>query len=560
MKLLSFLIRYSRRTAVLAIVAGIIGGASNTALMAIINTGLSGPGTPPRDLAWMFVAVAALLPVSRFVSEWLLLRLGQDAMLKLRVELGRQILAAPLRRLEELGPHRVLATLTDDIPVIANALLMIPVLCIDFAVVVGSLAYLGWLSWSLLLIVLGFMAVGVASYQLPLIKATGYLRRAREQTDVLMKSFRGLTEGAKELKIHRRRREEFLSGVLEPAAAAYRQQNLSGMTIYTAAASWGQTLGFIVVGLLVFALPAFYTVGPQVLTGYVLLLLFIMSPLQVIMNTLPNLTRANVAVKKVEKLGLSLKQYAAEEQPAARDDFSPAWGRLELDGLLHTYRVEGDDDVFTLGPVDLSFRPGELVFLVGGNGSGKTTLAKALIGLYAPEAGEIRLDGRPVTDETRDHYRQLFSVVFSDFYLFERLLGIDFPDLDGRAQGYLSQLQLAHKVKIKDGALTTTELSQGQRKRLALLTAYLEDRPIYVFDEWAADQDPLFKQVFYHQLLPELKARGKTVFVISHDDQYYYVGDRVIKLDYGKVVADLKADAAAPVAAPGGPLPVEAAT
>jgi putative ATP-binding cassette transporter len=91
---------------------------------------------------------------------------------------------------------------------------------------------------------------------------------------------------------------------------------------------------------------------------------------------------------------------------------------------------------------------------------------------------------------------------------------------------------------VREGAFSTLALSQGQRKRLALLTAYLEDRPIYLFDEWAADQDPQFKEIFYHHLLPELRARNKTVLVITHDDRYYDVADRLIKLDYGKLVYD----------------------
>jgi len=175
------------------------------------------------------------------------------------------------------------------------------------------------------------------------------------------------------------------------------------------------------------------------------------------------------------------------------------------------------------------------LFITGGNGSGKTTLAKLLLSLYIPKEGEIYLDGKVLTDETREQYRQLFSVVFSDFYLFESLFGLDSIYLDANAQKYLAQLQLDHKVKVEDGVLSTIDLSQGQRKRLALLTAYLEDRPIYLFDEWAADQDPLFKEIFYYQLLPELKARGKALIVISHDDRYYQVADRVIKLEAGKL-------------------------
>src|ERR1044072_6370585 len=207
--------------------------------------------------------------------------------------------------------------------------------------------------------------------------------------------------------------------------------------------------------------------------------------------------------------------------------------------VSHTYYREAENSRFTLGPIDLKLTPGELVFITGGNGSGKTTLAKLLIGLYPPEAGELRINGEPVTDENRDLYRQHFTVVFSDFFLFDSLLGLEAPKLDDKAREYLIKLQLNHKLDVKEGELSTTQLSQGQRKRLALLTAYLEDRSIYLFDEWAADQDPTFKQTFYHSLLPELKARGKTVIVISHDDRYYDVADRLVKLEDGKLEYDL---------------------
>jgi putative ATP-binding cassette transporter len=165
-------------------------------------------------------------------------------------------------------------------------------------------------------------------------------------------------------------------------------------------------------------------------------------------------------------------------------------------------------------------------------------LIKLLIGLYIPQKGEIRLDGQTITDEHRDNYRQLFSVVFSDFYLFENLLGLSDFNIDTRAPEHLTKLQLDRCVQIKDRTLSTLELSQGQRKRLALLTAYLEDRSIYVFDEWAADQHPQFKEIFYFELLGQLKAAGKTAIVISHDDRYYHIADRVVKLNYGVIESD----------------------
>lgn len=538
MKLISFLVRYSPRSMFVAVAAGIVCGAVNTGLLALFNVVLRGPGTYARaTLIWCFVALCLSLPVTRFISEALLARVSQGALFRLRMQLSRQIAAAPLRHLEKLGTHRLLAALTDDIPTILGALVFIPVLCINIVVVITGLMYLSLLSAKVLLAVLGFLLLGVVIYQLSVLRATREFRAARQHLDDLFNHFRDLTGGIKEIKLHRRRRRAFLSDVLEGTAASLRARNVTGITTHAAAASWGQTLVFGVVGLILFALPSVQTIEPPTLTAYTITLLYLMGPLQVIMNTVPFLSRANVAMHKVAALGMELSALGADDQATAEPGDELKLERLEMHGVVHTYRREGEDNNFTLGPIDLTILPGEIVFLTGGNGSGKTTFAKLLTGLYVPEAGEILLNGAAITDETREFYRQHFSVVFSDFHLFESLLGMNEASLDDRARARLAQLQLDHKVQIKEGTFSTTELSQGQRKRLALLTAYMEDRPVYIFDEWAADQDPQFKEIFYFQLLPELKARGKAVLVISHDDRFYHIADHIMRLDYGKVVA-----------------------
>jgi putative ATP-binding cassette transporter len=263
-----------------------------------------------------------------------------------------------------------------------------------------------------------------------------------------------------------------------------------------------------------------------------------MTPLEAILGFFPMLGQAEVSAKKLEKLGLLLETEGGEIQEQAEPARGSRLSRLQLSGVTHSYFNECDADTFLLGPLDLTFNPGELVFIVGGNGSGKTTLAKLLAGLYTPESGEIRLNDEAITDNTREAYRQQFSVIFSDFYLFENLAGSPDDVADFQVQSYLEQLQLRRRVQISDGVFSTTALSQGQRKRLALLNTYIEDRAVCIFDEWAADQEPHFKEVFYSDILPRLKARGKLVLVITHDDRYYGMADRVIKLDYGKVEYD----------------------
>lgn len=538
MKLFLFLINYSRRIVLIALFIGILSGVCNAALIAVINAALKSAEAPSSFLLKSFIALCLILPLTRLLSELLLSRMGQKALLDMRLRLSRQMLAAPLRYLEELGAHRLLAALTEDVPVITNALVALPILFINMAVVVAGLVYLGWLSFGLLLMLLSFVTVGIVTYQLPVLRAVAHLRRARETNDSLYANFRSLISGNKELKIHRERREAFFVRELEPNATSFQTANVRAMMIFSVAATWGQLLVFIVIGLIVFGIPAWKSTSTLVLAGYSLSLLYLMSPFQLVMNFVPIVGRASVALNKLEKLGLSLAANSKESLAIASPPPAASWRLLEMRGVTHSYHREAEDDNFVLGSLDLTFTPGELVFIVGGNGSGKTTLVKLLTGLYPPESGEILLDDEPVTDENRDSYRQHFSVVFSDFHLFESLLGLDTAELDDKAREYLRQLHLNHKVKVTDGRLSTTDLSQGQRKRLALLTAYLEDRPLYVFDEWAADQDPYFKEVFYLNLLPALKARGKTIIVISHDDKYYYVADRIIKLDYGKIILD----------------------
>ncbi len=537
MKMIAFFFKHSRKSVMLSVLAGVISGACNAALLAVINAVVKRNGST-HALLWSFTGLCALLPLTRFISEYLLTYLGQGATFNLRMHLCSQILSAPLRHLEQVGAPRLLAALMDDVPAITAAILTVPLLCVNAALVIGCLVYMGILSPLLLGIVLAFMAIGIVSYQIPIIKVQKIFERARKDATALQRHFRALTQGMKELKMHNRRRQAFFNEHLTVTADSMRRYNIAGQNMYSAAASWGQTLVFVVIGLIMFALPHLRNLTSSMMVAYALSLLYLMTPLQILLNTLPQLSRANIALKNTEELGFMLATQGSD-QAGELQSVPAAWHSLELDAITHTYHREGESEDFILGPIDLRFKPGELVFITGGNGSGKTTLVKLLIGLYQPEKGCILMDGEPVGDANREIYRQYFSAVFSDFYLFDEMLGLIKPELDNQAREFLVTLKLSHKVQILDGKLSTTELSQGQKKRLALLTAYLEDRQIYIFDEWAADQDPQFKGVFYLQLLPELKRKGKTVIVISHDDRYYSVADRVIKLDEGQVVSDV---------------------
>lgn len=522
----------SRRAAVATATAvALLGGLATTSVLIVVRLALIGD-RPASQLAWAFGGLCLAVLVTGAASQAVLVRAAQQGILRLRLELCHRILDTRLRRLEELGGPRLLAGLTDDVLAVGEALSSLPVLCLNLAVVTGTLGYLAWLSWRLFVLLAAFVVIGVVSYELVARPALRFLGKARSDQDELYRRFRSLTDGAKELKLNCDRRVAFLNVTLRGTATSLSRHSVLGLSLYGVASSWGQFLFFAFIGLVLLS-PARGGIASGAAAGYVVAVLYLMGPLGGILVALPTLGRARVALRSLDALGLALRPDERPRGPCTGAG-ETHWGRLDLAGVTYGYRGDGEDEGFRLGPLDLTLRPGEVVFVTGGNGSGKTTLGKLLTGLYVPQAGQVRVDGEPVIEQTRERYRQRFAAVFADCHVFDRLVGPETDgELDRRAATQLARLQLDRQVRVDGGVLSTTALSTGQRKRLALLAAWLEDRPIYVFDEWAADQDPTFKRLFYMELVPGLRAEGKAVVVISHDDRYFHVADRVLRLEEG---------------------------
>ncbi len=535
MMLAKLFLRQSIGLVVLSVVCGLLSGASFAALVALLNVALASDKERLGDLGVKFVAVAILALVMRVASQVLLTWLRHRALLEMRSGLASRILAAPLRTLEEQGSHLVLGALMEGVVTAGTGLAILPLFLTNLVVILASLSYLAWLSLGALGVMLACIFVGLVTYWLPTLYALRLLERGRNVQDTVFKQFQSLVSGIKELKLHRRRRAVFLDEHLVPTIDKMQRLGMKSQNLFTASSAWGLLFFFVFLGVLVFGYQRWVEVDRATLTGYALTTLYIQQPFGAIMDMIPVIGQGDLAVQKIEKLGLSL---SSEEAPAPLTqpaETERSFDVLELSKVTHTYHRENDEGGFTLGPIDLTLRRGEVVFLVGGNGSGKTTLAKIITGLYTPEGGEIRIDGQPVSDATREDYRELFSAIFSDFHVFDVLLGLPPTIEETRVKHYLSRLLLDRKVDVVGGVLSTTAVSQGQRKRLALLAAYLEDRPIYLFDEWAADQDPQFKDIFYRELLPELRSQGKTIIAITHDDRYFELADRVVKLEDGRL-------------------------
>ncbi len=536
--LLRFLFAASRSKLLSLVAVSILTGLASAALVAIIHRALVPGGIGIGLIAAGFVITLLAKSATQYFAQVMLIQFAQQIVLKLCRRLCDRVLATPLDRLEAMGSPRLLATLNDDVSVLSGAVMIMPSIATNVSVLLGCSIYLAWLSWPVFLLCAGMASVGVLGYRLLLHRAQIAIVAARNGRDLLFGNFRTLIEGVKELKLHGARREEFVRTEIDETTDLLRRQNIAATHQLLIADVWSQLLFFVLVAMLLFGAPAFTTVSNTALTGYVFAALYMMSPMWALLGAVPTFMRGRVSLAKIRELDATLDtDLDTAPAPMVRSAPRSVPPLIEIEAATYEYPAPSSEEAgFLLGPIDLRLGAGEVIFVTGGNGCGKSTLVRLLTGLYSPKSGHIRCDGRVVDDSGREQYRQLFSAVFADFHLFERLFGLDARGRGDEIQRYLTILGMDHKVRVQEDRLSTTALSSGQRRRLALLTAYLEDRAVYVFDEWAADQDPTYKQVFYMRLLPELKARGKCVIVVTHDDRYFALGDRVLKLENGRIV------------------------
>ncbi|UXJ55674.1 cyclic peptide export ABC transporter [Pseudomonas citronellolis] len=519
-----------------AIVLGMLGGLAITLLLALINDALHASGGLSQGMLAGFAALCLLALGSSIASDIGTNYVGQHVIASLRKTLGEKVLLAPIEQIERFRSHRLIPILTHDVDTASNFAFCFAPLAIAFTVTLGCLGYLAWLSLPMFALTVLATALGTAIQYVARTRGIEGFETARNAEDELQRHYNAIVGGAKELRIHRLRRQRMFRQRIEHTADHICNTHIRAINTFVVAKALGSTLFFVVIGLVLAVQSLWPLAEPGVLSGFVLVLLYMKGPLEYLVATLPVISRANIAFRRIADLA---EQFSSPEPHLLLNDAEQhpqAVHSLELRDVYYGFPPVDSQPPFTLGPVNLSIREGDIVFIVGENGGGKTTLIKLLLGLYAPQHGEIVLNGRSVEAHERDDYRQLFSTIFADYYLFDELLQAD-PQAAQAAGRYLERLEIAHKVSIRDGAFSTTDLSTGQRKRLALLNAWLEERPVLVFDEWAADQDPMFRRIFYTELLPELKALGKTIIVISHDDRYFDVADQLVRMEYGRVAS-----------------------
>ncbi|AFJ46421.1 multidrug ABC transporter permease/ATP-binding protein [Shimwellia blattae] len=496
-------------------------------LIAFINRRLIAAQDISLSVLPEFLGLLLVLMAVTLGSQLALTTLGHHFVYRLRGEFIKRILDTQVGRIEQLGSAALLAGLTSDIRNITIAFVRLPELVQGGILTLGCAVYLGWLSPNMLMVTAAWVAVTIWGGFILVKRVYRHMATLRETEERLYQDYQTVLEGRKELMLNRERAEYIYRQVYQPDAAAYRHNIIRADTYHLSAVNWSNIMMLGAIGLVFWMANGLNWADTTIAATYSLTLLFLRTPLLSAVGALPTLLSAQVAFNKLNQFRLAPWQ-AAFPVSAQHNQ----WQTLELRDVTFRY----GDDAFSVGPLNLTIRRGELLFLIGGNGSGKSTLAMLLTGLYPPASGTILLDGKPVDSHNIDHYRQHFSAVFTDVCLFDQLLGPGAEPADPQlVSQWLTRLQMDSKLTLNGTQILNLKLSKGQKKRVALLLAMAEQRDIILLDEWAADQDPHFRREFYQVLLPLMQQMGKTIFAISHDDHYFIHADRLLEMRQGQL-------------------------
>ena len=482
-------------------------------------------------IAGYWVSKAHVLNRTTVILEQIIERLRLRILYKLR--------DTDVLPFEGLDKGRIYVTLSSDALRISNSAGMVINASSSLVMLLFTFALLATISINALLLTAGLVGIVIVYYMWHSRYVGEQLAGAAGKENEFFENLNGLLGGFKELKLNRGKRDDYFQSEIEQVIRATNHHRVNAGKAMNHSLLIAHTYLFFALAGLIFVLPIIAPSETAIIPMLVPIILFAAGPLADVVSSLPALAKAEAAIDNIYqlegKIDRQLEAGSKGQDCALFVPPPPVFASLKCEGLTFQYPANGRDP-FTIQPLDFEIKAGQIVFLVGGNGSGKSTLLKLLTGLYRPAAGRLQLNGQEIHDGNVTMLREMYSPIFTDFHLFPRVLGK--PQVDEtRIAELLIRMELADKTSIVDGRVTNMNLSTGQRKRLALVLSALDDRPIHIFDEWAADQDPVFRKYFYEVLLRQMAREGQTILAATHDDHYFHVADKVYAMEYGKMVA-----------------------
>ncbi|EMS7184552.1 multidrug ABC transporter permease/ATP-binding protein [Campylobacter lari] len=480
-------------------------------------------------IVYFMLLLLVFFASSSFV-EFSLSIFGQNFIFKMQRRIVKQILDTNILSILNTTKAKILASLNNDVRSISFGLLKLPEFIQSSVLIICTSAYIAYLSLEIFFLCLVWIICVFLVDNFLMSKVYFYFKNARENDDALQKNYQNILQGHKELTLNPLRAKYYYENEFEKNALKKKKSSTMGNILHILSNNWSNSAMLALVGVEFYMALNYKFASLQSATTIALSILFLRAPLGAMVGSFPTLMMAKIALDKI--LNLNLENYTHEFKIGQS---SKAWQKLYFKNVSFAY-----NEKFALKPINLELKKGECVFLIGKNGSGKSTFSMILAGLFTDFKGDIFLDNEKITKKNIYEYRSLISAIFSDFHLFEHILEDDKFSKEDLAY-WLEILELNEKVEFIENTFNTIKLSAGQKKRLAMLNALLEKRDILILDEWAADQDPMFRKFFYTKLLPLLKQKGITIFAITHDDVYFDMADRILLAQNGQI-CELKGD------------------
>lgn len=509
-----------------------LAGLAGAALIAVLTHAAEAAGQSSM-IGWVALALGTLAVfgfAQRYATRKTTARI-ERTIHNVRIRLIGKLIRVDLQTFEQIGREHLLACVEKDMKIISTASTTVIAAGQSVMLFVCATAYLAYLSPLAFVISVVVILLGVTLHFIRMRAIVGKAQQALNAENGLFGLVGHMVGGFKELKLHQQRRREIYGELVEASDRA-TSLNQEAFGVANDHLILMQSILYVLLGLIVFVLPLAGWIEPFLLIRILAVILFLNGPLNHFVGILPMYAQADAAARNIGELEQRLDKggdadaEAIEAPPAQMHSIVFRDARFAYAGA--------SEQAFEVGPIDLTLEQGQLIFITGGNGSGKSTFLKLLTGLQRPTHGEVLLNGTPLdTPAALAAYRGLFSAVFADYHLFPTLYGTTPPAPDVAA-AMLERLALSGKTRLEGRAFTPLNLSTGQRKRLAHLVTLFEDRQVYVFDEWAADQDPGFRRWFYCEELQRLKGLGKTVIAVTHDEQYFGYGDRWLHFEEGR--------------------------
>lgn len=513
----------------------ILSAAAGTGILVLLNTEsqlLEQQGYSTL-LAVFFIV---LLLVYRFSQRLLVAKTAaqiEQALHAKRQRILGKTLNLSLRDLENLGGNRVINGISASYESLSQAVVPLVAGVEGLVMLVFMYAYLLVLSPAAGLLTAVVAGLSVLGYLALNKHLDSTLKETEEDSQRFRDYANAVVQGSKELRLNPTRRAGLEQDMVDTSAALASSRSTSAH-ILAQILTTGTSVSYLLAGSVVFLLPLLADIPGEDISRIVMAVLFLIGPVGSLANSIQHYAIARFAMGNINRFESQIDNC----HPTATADHDADVGEftgLSLKKVSYEHRVpEGAGSGFRVTNISLDVKPGEVLFITGGNGSGKTTVLRVLTGLYPRDTGSMAAQGTDIPLNPPQWYRNLFAGVFADYHVFTRPYGLDDTGRSILAQ-WLERLAINDKVPWPADQIDADALSTGQRKRLALALALAEQRPVLVLDEWAADQDPATRKLFYTKILPELKAQGKTIICITHDDNYFNCADRRFHMSEGKM-------------------------